>query len=119
MGGINQSGAVTGCYFDINGNLGSFVRTAQGKATLFDAPDAVYGTQAASINPSGAITGYYYDANFNRHGFVRAKNGKITTFDPQISTGTVVTGMNAGGMVTGTYRDAHGIHGFVFQSGAD
>jgi len=23
--------------------------------------------------------------------------------------------MNAGGVITGTYRDAHGVHGFMFN----
>jgi hypothetical protein len=114
LGGINPSGAVTGCYFDSNGNVRSFVRTAQGKVTLFDAPNAVYGTQAASINPSGAITGYYYDAEFNYHGFLRGKAGQITEFDPQGSAGTNPVGITPNGTIAGYYYDANfNTHGFV------
>ena len=116
--GINPSGAITGYYFDENFVNHGILRSKGSQFTTID-PEGSAGTFPVSIAPSGTIAGYYYDENFTTHGFVCAKNGKITTFDPQGSTGTVVTGMNASGVITGTYSDAHGVHGFVFQSGAD
>jgi hypothetical protein len=52
-----------------------FLRTARGKFTFFDVPDAGNGsgqaTFAYEINGTGAITGFSVDVNGALHGFLR------------------------------------------------
>src|SRR6516225_11891225 len=60
---INNSGAITGGYFDAGGLIHSFLRTSDGTITPFDAPGATCGptqnfcTAAYGINPAGTIVG--------------------------------------------------------------
>jgi uncharacterized membrane protein len=111
---INPEGTVTGSYYDTNFISHSFLRTAQG-LTLFDHPNAAFGTGATSISPNGAIAGYYYaDTNYIAHGFVRNQNGQFTTFDVQGSIGTYPIGIAPNGTIAGGYNDAnYQSHGFV------
>src|SRR5215472_1155574 len=56
---INNSGAITGGYFDAGGLIHSFLRTSDGTITPFDAPGATcsptqnFCTAAYGINPAG------------------------------------------------------------------
>jgi hypothetical protein len=79
--GLNDWGAITGVYFNVNGVGHGFLRTAGGKVGSFDAPGAAnltpqppwywMGTLPVSINDDGIIAGYYIDANNVSHGFLR------------------------------------------------
>jgi hypothetical protein len=109
---INAAGEVTGLFLDAQGVSHGFVRTANGVITEFDAPNAGYGpkqgTFPVAINDSGVIAGTYNDANRQSHGFIRSANGTFTSFDaPGVQSpgpGTVVTGINASGSVTGWFQ---------------
>jgi uncharacterized membrane protein len=64
------------------------------------------------------IVGFYFDANSVQHGFL-LRGGQYTTLDdPAGVLGSVASGLNNRGQVTGGYFDADGvIHGFVLSGG--
>jgi uncharacterized membrane protein len=102
-------------------------RSADSNIITFDAPGAdttandFNGTISTSINIEGVIAGYYIDSTNVYHAFLRSPAGKFTTFEApgadataQSFNGTVATGINDLGEVTGYYLDASGSqHGFV------
>jgi len=134
---INPWGAVAGLYADANNVIHGFLRTAEGRLIIFDAPGAgtapgLYfkstpagtyggqGTYAMSINTAGAIAGSYIDENNVGHGFVRAPDGKFTSFyDPDADQqsaylGTFAWNINPAGVIAGNYWDSNSArHGFV------
>jgi hypothetical protein len=135
---INDAGEVVG--FFSTGSLSTpstyhgFLRKANGTFTQIDDPKAgsgvnpangkKQGTQAYSINNAGEIIGSYVDASNERHGFFY-NNGAYTEFDPpgagtsiaghkEGMNGTIPTGIDADGVITGTFTDTAGLrHGFV------
>ena len=115
---INDFGVIVGNEGDANGVYHGFVRTPDGKITVFDVSGSAY-TFVESINNFGVITGFYYDSNNLGHGFVRAPNGKIETFeDPAAGTGayqgTYPLSINDFGTTSGWETDSTGFsHGFV------
>jgi|CZKL01.1.fsa_nt_gi hypothetical protein len=132
--GINSNGAITGVYVDANNAAHGFLRTPEGKFTIFDAPGVgtglgpcpIYywdygfqGTYPFGMNREGVIPGYFLDANNVYHGFLRRPDGKITTFEvPGAGTGpgqgTVFGDINPSGTVAGYYMDAASVsHGFL------
>ena len=74
---LNDVGAVTGYYVDVNFIYHGFVRDPFGHFATIDAPGAgttpgsFTGTLAVSNNDAGEIAGEYQDANSVYHGFVR------------------------------------------------
>jgi hypothetical protein len=126
---INAAGAVTGFVRDPNNVGRGFVRAANGSITEFDAPGAGAGTTPSgqgtypvSINTAGQLAGFYEDNNSVYHGFIRNADGMFVT--PTIDVpaadevdyhlGTVVSGIDAVGDVTGFYRDSSMVtHGFM------
>src|SRR5437773_5103547 len=119
---INDSGDVTGYFFEFDASQGSkqrgFVRDQNGNFTVFDAPNAsasVSGTASLSINNRGDVTGYFLDASQRKQrGFVRDQNGNFTVFDAPNALATTSISINAGGTVLGTFADASGAqHCFV------
>ncbi len=100
--GINDSGVITGYYFD-GGQVRGFVRASDGTITTFDPPGSL-NTIATGINDSGVITGDYFVGRQSR-GFVRASDGTITTFDPPGSTDTFPKAINESGVITGYFLD--------------
>jgi hypothetical protein len=74
--GLNDWGAITGIYYDVNNVVHGFLRSPEGAFTTFEAPGAdttandFNGTFPVSINDRGTITGYYIDANNVSHGFL-------------------------------------------------
>jgi hypothetical protein len=112
---INSEGDVAGNYNDANGEFHGFVRTRDNKFTTYDVPGSS-NTSILSNNRAGAITGYYLDSTSPYgHGFVRTASGKTIKFDaPGATLGTVGSGINAAGWVTGTYLDGDFVsHGYV------
>jgi len=123
---INNSGQVTGTFYNGTGNHG-FVYNGGTYITL-NAPDAQTdmsgygGTHATGVNDSGLVTGYFY-SNFNGHG--PSNHGYSydgTTYNiidvPGVSNnysdeGTIASGINNRGQVAGTFQNATGYHGFV------
>lgn len=116
---INEAGVITGYYGDVYATHG-FLRAADGAMTLFDPPGSL-STQPNGINAAGVISGTYYDTDYVAHGFVRTANGAITTFDvPGAGTGsfegTLATGINASGAISGCYGSFNAYHGFLRTS---
>ena len=82
--------------------------------TVFDAPNALL-MVSSSINAQGDVTGSFQDGSQfdKRRSFVRDPFGNITVFDAPGSfplgygpqTATFSTSINAGGAVTGYFRD--------------
>ena len=111
---INSTNDVTGSYLDAGNVAHGLIRTSNGTITEFDAPGAGkasgQGTFAISINDGRSIAGFYTDNQQENHSFVRDPSGVITTFDPPGTThacngrtGSAATGINASGVITGTY----------------
>jgi hypothetical protein len=102
--GINASGDVTGWYLK-SPEIAGFVRTAQGKVTVFDLGAAAL---PSSINDYGTVTGYYNlppDSNWN-HDFIRSRDGHTTTFTPPGTLWTGFLGISDLGVVAGSYVQA-------------
>jgi hypothetical protein len=105
-----------------------FVRRPAGEIVSFDPPEST-GTIVSAINKAGAITGYYTVANGRSFGFVRRPGGTFETFDvpgtlvtvlPEIffpfTSLTAASSINDQGVITGSYSDSSGLHGFVRSS---
>lgn len=116
---INEAGVIAGSYGDEYGGHG-FLRAVDGAMTIFDPPGAL-STQPNGINAAGVIVGTFYDTDYVAHGFMRTANGAITTFDvPGAGTGsfegTLATGINASGAISGCYGSFNAYHGFLRTS---
>ena len=111
--GNNNSGTVTGYYYDSNGAHG-FTENG-GIFQYLNAPAASPGTAVAvGINNDGTVTGFYYDNSSGYFGFVKTSRGFTGIDEPNALTGgTVGLGVNNVGAMTGHYTDATGDHGFV------
>ena len=127
---ISSTGAITGVYLDSNDVSHGFVRTPSGTFTTVD-PTGTVATIAMSINTAGTVAGAWADAGGVAHGFVCAalcQGGNPTSFDVPgaggascliskhipITQGTVASGINTAGDVTGVYTDANcRLHSFV------
>jgi hypothetical protein len=116
--GMNAEGVITGTYYDVNAVGHGFLRSRNGIFTKFDVP-GLTSTFPASISEAGAITGTYAytsDVNSVGHGFLRFRNGTFATFDAPGAAliGTIPSGINAEGAITGTYYDLNFVgHGFL------
>jgi hypothetical protein len=119
---INDLGAVTGAFWDVTGSSHGFVRTPEGKFTIFDVPDAT-SINPISINLEGAVVGVYTDLNLSFRAFLRTPDGKITTWiGPEACTtdgsqgcfGSGASAVNAFGIIAGGYEDNSG--NFVHHS---
>lgn len=71
--GLNDSGELTGSYYDVNYVQHGYVRAPGGTIVAFD-PIGSIGTQPESINNAGTIVGYYQDSAGAYHGFLRIKD---------------------------------------------
>lgn len=121
---INNSGVVTGFYYDStqSGTLRYFVRATDGTMTAFNPTEEGVGSPAA-INSSGAIAGSVQTFVCPPVGwcintpvsFLRAASGTIGGISyPGAAQGTLAAIINPSGVVAGTYFDANGLgHGFV------
>lgn len=69
--GLNDSGVITGSYWDSNYVQHGFLRSPEGTVQTID-PAGSVGTQPEAINDSGTVVGYYLDANNLYHGFLRS-----------------------------------------------
>jgi len=115
----NSLGEVTGFFTDANVVPHGFLRSPEGKFTVFDAPGSGQGyfldqgTVPYSINDAGVITGQFEDSSQSFHGFIRYRDGSFITFDVPNAVGTVPWDINLEGTTAGIYFDANGFHGFV------
>jgi len=121
--GINQFGVVAGYMNDNNYVSHCFIRTPDGKITVFDIPGADLnpadgeGSLIIGINDLGATSGFLIDTNFLYHGFLRTPDGKVATFEAHGSGGygTIPDGpLNLEGAIVGYFTDANFVwHSFV------
>jgi len=121
---INNSGMVSGFYFDTthNSELRVFLRAVDGTFSSSDTPQLGSFGGAASINSSGAVAGNVQNTICTPDScsnvpisFLRAANGKVSSVnDPEAAQGTQVLGLNPAGVIFGVYSDANNVqHGFV------
>jgi hypothetical protein len=128
---IDTAGDTAGNYLDASGFGHSFVRTATGTITSFDAPGigtgkgVLLGTVSVGINSAGTIVGGYTDVDGIYHAFVRTASGTISTFsapDAGITgsiAGTGAMGVSSTGTIAGSYTDSNSIlHGFIYTAGS-
>jgi probable HAF family extracellular repeat protein len=127
VSGVNNRGAVVGCYLDDDGSGHGFLRE-RGSVSVIDPPGAnqdAMGCQisALDINDRNQIVGYYSDAQGTSHGFLYHK-GRFTTIDHPDATDRCETGFGASaafgienhGRVVGQYLDPAGIlHGYLWE----
>jgi hypothetical protein len=123
---INDSGAITGPYYDANGLSHGFLRSPEGAFITFDVPDSTAGTTTPiALNLQGAIVGYFADQNGVTRGFLRRPDGTFATWigpgacDATPATGcfgTAAHAVNLFGTVSAGYEDNSGnfvAHGLV------
>lgn len=111
---INPAGDIVGSYDDINFITHGFVRQPNGVFASFDAVSPPFFTQPDGINPAGVIAGSCQSPFQKCGGFVRASNGTITLVNPPRTILTVVSGINAAGVIAGWYDDVGFLqHAFI------
>jgi len=111
--GMNLAGTVTGIYNDANFVSHGFV-AGSGRWFSFDVPGNNFGffPPVLSINDSGEVAGTYFQGA--NHGFLWRAGGTLRTFDVSGAAGTQSAGINASGVVAGSYQDSsYNYHGFV------
>ena len=117
-GGPNLEGTSVGSYTDTSGVTHGFTLTRGDKYTTLDPPGSV-ATTPNFIDPWFTIVGGYVDAGGTNHGFV-LKEGEYTTVDFPGAAGTVLTGRNALGEMSGFSCDAAACntttHSFVLST---
>jgi len=128
---INLKGEAAGIYIDANNFAHGFVRSRNGKITIFDAPDAspqglgTFVCEETCLSPQGTVTGFYFDANDTPHGYVREPDGSVTEFDgPGAGTGafqgTLSASINPQGATTGYVTDPNNAHhGYIRARGGE
>src|SRR5207302_370401 len=113
--GINESGQITGFFFDPAFHRHGFLLSG-GVFTTFDFPGAV-NTLTRKINNSGQIVGSYLLADGLVHGFLLAR-GNITSIDVPGARETDATDINNAGEIVGAYRDTNNhVHAFRLAGG--
>ena len=123
---INDAGAITGTYYDVNSEGHGFVRSPQGKYTSFDVPGSAAGAiNAIAMNLEGAVVGFYADQNGVFQPFLRRPNGTFEKWtgpgacETSSATGCYGSGafsINVFGTIAGGYEDNSGNfvdHGLV------
>jgi hypothetical protein len=97
---IDRAGAITGFFEhsgEIHGTKGyAFIRHTDATITVFDPAND-------HLRPAGIDNAKTVAGNNGEHGFVRAKGSGFERFDPPNSVGTLVTGINNSGTVTGSF----------------
>jgi hypothetical protein len=113
---INQSGFITGAYYD-SASLGhGYILSPSGIYTILDVPGASgQGTVGAAINDRGQVAGIYADGKF-LYGYLRSAGGAYTTFHISgAPTAATETGaINDVGQVAGIEQKISGLDtGFI------
>jgi len=98
-GGPNPQGTSVGSYTDTSNVTHGYTLTKKDVFTAFDPPGSA-ATTPNFISPQGVIVGSYLDSAGTSHGFILA-NGQYTTVDFAGAAGTVLTGLNPSGEMSG------------------
>jgi hypothetical protein len=122
---VNAEGTITGWYVNCREaclitDVGGYVRSPQGRYTLFSPPGTLLAAPVPgfpldggsltvphwlSINRDGCIAGSYTDEHGRQHAFVRDPEGTIDTFDPPKGMTTTATAINDDGVIAGTFHE--------------
>jgi hypothetical protein len=116
---INDAGAITGVYYDVNNMAHGFLRSPEGGMTTFDPPGSM-ATIPIALNLESAIVGYYVNEASVFEAFLRRSDGTFATWkDPHACNtansptspfcgGTGAFNINLFGLIAGTYADNSG-----------
>ena len=113
--GINNASEIVGYWNTARkGQWHGFHRSANGKLTQIDAPNAgPLGTVTIGINDVGQTVGYYADAANHYHSFILA-HGQYQYLDVAGAVHTFANSINNFGVIAGYYYDASfKQHGFI------
>lgn len=101
---INNSGVVTGQYFDPNNLVHGFLRRPDGTFTEFDPPGWAGDTEVSQINNNGDIVGEFMNASGAYHGFLRDSTGQFTIIDGPTDEVdfTILGGISDSGVIGGS-----------------
>lgn len=130
-----SNGNVAGYFFDSGGGTRGYLRTADGTATIIDAPGAVHGvgggTVVSAVNTSETVTGTYYGADQLNHAFSLSANGQLAPLPavmytylnqfglPQsaYTSNLSPTAINDDGIIAGYFYDPLlGVHAFIIPT---
>ena len=100
-GGPNPQDTSVGSYTDTSNVTHGFTLTKKDVFTSFDPPGST-ATTPNFITPQGVIVGGYLDSAGTSHGFI-LDNGQFTTVDFSGAAGTVLTGRNPAGEMSGFF----------------
>jgi uncharacterized membrane protein len=110
---INDCGAITGSYYDVNNVGHGFLRSPDGAFTTFDVPGSVY-TNPIALNLEGAVVGYYLNQNDVIRAFLRRPDGTFETWKAPSAQAAGAYNIDIFGTVVGHYRDNNFVtHGLV------
>ena len=115
---VDDLGIVVGQVEDKNsGAFVAFSRTADGKFTIFDAPNSIF-TWFSSRNISGVNVGSYLDNGRIQHvhGLAQSGNGFVRVDYPN-ATHSWLYGINTAGAVVGSFSKAGVVKGFKLYNG--
>lgn len=113
--GINDSGQISGTFFDKKG-VAHALLYSKGEFKQIDFPDADR-TFGFGMNGSANIVGYYINPDGNTHGFMVA-DGKFVKIDFPKATVTRAFGINNAEQIVGTYSDDNDRwHAFLLDKG--
>ena len=116
--GINKKGDIVGWYALPN-SPGAGFRLSGGQFSSFSYPGAAFATVAWGINKSGEIVGMWEDSSINQSGFIY-NHGQFQNVSYPGSTGTILTGVNDAGEISGYYLGPGPDqipYGFVYSNG--
>jgi hypothetical protein len=112
-GNINDTGAVTGYFFDASGRIHGFLRDADGDLTVIDATPDAMDTEPAGINARGEIAGPIEGGS---RSFIRDRKGNITVFSAPGAGETFVSAINARGDIAGMFKTGGANDGYIRDS---
>jgi len=114
--GINDSGIITGTFFDSTGAAHGFLADKTGAfVKAIDFPGAAQ-TEPSGINERGDIVGPYQDDAGFFHGFL-LQDGNFSTIDFPGASATFPFDINDQGVIVGTYLDSAFLnHGFTLDN---
>lgn len=117
--GLNDHNAAVGIYQDSLGNFHGYeVNLTNNAFTAITLPSSfnAKSVMAAGINNGGWISGNYTDNSGVTHGFVD-EGGTFKSFDDPSGNGTNTSffGLNNNGLVVGSFVDANGTNGLVYN----
>ena len=115
---VSDDGTVVGQVEDnTNGAFVAFSRSAAGVYTIFDAPNSIF-TWFSSRSQSGVNVGSYLDnARIQHvHGFAQSGKNFVEVNYPK-ATHSWLYGINAAGVVVGSFTKGSAVKGFVLDNG--